>query len=461
MDDDVAGAQAGMNSTIPVVPRTGVASSSLLFLTSTVVASAGYFAATLILARQLGPGGRGTVAFATLSILAISRLARLGVPEAATVQAASSIAGRPVLLANQLVFAVFASALISAVLASFLFLFDLHPAGVTAGMIWTVCLGAILNAVVETLGAFLVGCGRRRIYALLGPLLGVGWPVGVVALWVTGQLGTTQSVLAFDAPLVVAVSVGLGAALSQGGIGRPHVGELRASLRLGFPAWVGSLAMFFNYRLDQFLLGVISSAAQLGVYSVAVNVSEVLLYAGNAAAVAVTPAVARSVPAVGAAMALRVTRGLAAVTVAATVVAIAVGPFVIPTVYGNRYRDALTPYVILAAGSVGWTISVILSGALLGARASRLSSFGSVAALGVSLVLDVALIPTYGATGAAIATTAGFAAAGATAGFAFLRRSGAPISELIPGPDDVRTLAGLVRSFRTDVRGVPAGEERP
>src|SRR5204863_257933 len=83
---------AGMNSTIPVVPRTGVASSSLLFLTSTVVASAGYFAATLILARQLGPGGRGTVAFATLSILAISRLARLGVPEAATVQAASSFA---------------------------------------------------------------------------------------------------------------------------------------------------------------------------------------------------------------------------------------------------------------------------------------------------------------------------------------------------------------------------------
>ena len=70
MDDDVAGAEAGMNSTIPVVPRTGVASSSLLFLTSTVVASAGYFAATLILARQLGPGGRGTVAFATLSILA-------------------------------------------------------------------------------------------------------------------------------------------------------------------------------------------------------------------------------------------------------------------------------------------------------------------------------------------------------------------------------------------------------
>ena len=58
--------------------------------------------------------------------------------------------------------------------------------------------------------------------------------------------------------------------------------------------WIGSLARFLNFRLDQVLMGFIATEAALGTYAVAVNASEVLLYLPSATAVALMPLVARS-----------------------------------------------------------------------------------------------------------------------------------------------------------------------
>src|SRR4029453_12815290 len=60
----------------------------------------GYFVAVLILARGLGPSGRGTVAFITVTALVVAHMAGLGVGEATTVLSARNQARRPVLLAN-------------------------------------------------------------------------------------------------------------------------------------------------------------------------------------------------------------------------------------------------------------------------------------------------------------------------------------------------------------------------
>ena len=43
-------------------------------------------------------------------------------------------------------------------------------------------------------------------------------------------------------------------------------------------ARIGSLSRFLNFRVDQILMGFLASEAALGIYAVAVNASEVLLY---------------------------------------------------------------------------------------------------------------------------------------------------------------------------------------
>ena len=58
-----------------------------------------------MLARSLGPSGRGTIAFITVTALVIARVAGLGVGEATTVYAARRSEARDVLLSNLVLFA--------------------------------------------------------------------------------------------------------------------------------------------------------------------------------------------------------------------------------------------------------------------------------------------------------------------------------------------------------------------
>jgi O-antigen/teichoic acid export membrane protein len=56
-----------------------VAGGSALLFWSKIAGNAGFFVAVLILARALGPTGRGTIAFITVTALVAARLAGLGI----------------------------------------------------------------------------------------------------------------------------------------------------------------------------------------------------------------------------------------------------------------------------------------------------------------------------------------------------------------------------------------------
>src|SRR5690349_24813657 len=69
-----------------------------------VVGNAGLFVGLLLVTRALGPSGRGTVAFLTVTALVTAWIARFGVTEATVVFAARRPQQRSVLLTNSLSF---------------------------------------------------------------------------------------------------------------------------------------------------------------------------------------------------------------------------------------------------------------------------------------------------------------------------------------------------------------------
>ena len=76
------------------------------------------------------------------------------------------------------------------------------------------------------------------------------------------------------------------------GIARPSLAMLRESVHFGSRAWVGSIARFLNFRVDQIMVVFIASEATLGIYAVAVNCSELLFYVPGAVAWVLVPFVA-------------------------------------------------------------------------------------------------------------------------------------------------------------------------
>jgi O-antigen/teichoic acid export membrane protein len=407
-----------------------------------VAGNAGYFASVLMLARGLAPHDRGAVAFVTVSALVISSLASFGAAEATKVFVARRPADRPRLLSN-VVLASACGALTGGGIAcgALLALGDARPSGVGRVELTAIVAGATAGAIALAAMAFLQGCSRFVAYSRVLAAGPWAYAVLVGALLAGPGLSVGRAVTAWVAAQAVAAVVLVAAALHGVGFGRPDARLMRESIGFGLRAWLGGLAHLLNARVDQVLLGLLASQAALGTYAVAVNGSEVLFYLPSAVATALLPVVARSDAAAGVERTLRVFRAVMVVTLAAVLVAAALGPVLLPLVFGEAYAGSVEPFLWLLPSAFGFAASAVFSNALLASGAPALSSLGPVVSLAVGVALDLVLMPTLGAVGAAIAASVALLAGGAVAVVAYGVRAGLRPGALIPRRADVELLA--------------------
>jgi O-antigen/teichoic acid export membrane protein len=380
-----------------------------------IAGNGGYFVAVLIVARGLGPAGRGTVAFITVTALVVAHIAGLGVGEATTVLAARRPGLRSVLLANALLFFL-ASGLIAAILAFFgLLVSGIEPAGVETPELVILGLGIVSCAAGQAGYSFLLGVERLRQLAFITGCASWVYAALVLVLWVGPGLTVGRAALAWTATeglraVVLILLSGRGTLL-----GSPSRGLLLEEVGFGIKLWVGSLARFLNFRTDQILMGFLASETALGFYAVAVNASEVLLYLPSSAATALLPLIARTEPARRGDETLRAFRSVVFVTAAGVAAAALLGPVVLPALFGDAFEESVGPFLWLLPGTLGFAASSVFSNALVGSSSPGLSSLGPMVSLIVGFGLDLALIPRFEATGAAVAASVAFLAGGATA----------------------------------------------
>ena len=415
-----------------------LARGSLVVFGTQLVANAGFLLAVLIIARGLGPEGRGTIAFVVVCALVLSRVAAFGLTDGTLVFASQRSGARPQLLSNALAFTVPAGLLVGgAVGVGLLLLGRAAPSGIGPAEIGLLVIGTVCITVQDTTDNFLVGSGKiwqREIVLAITP-----WVYAVVAatLLFTGALTVTTAAAAWAlSNLVGAVAL---AAVSYRGL--PLVGPdlplLRESIRFGLRAWGGHLASFLNLRVDQIILGFISTQATLGIYAAAVNGSEALLYFPAAVATTLVPTLARREPAARHEQALRTFRLLAITSIASIIVAAILGPVLLPILFGSRFQNSVPPFMWLLPGALGFSASRVFSSALLASTAAGRSSAGPITALIVGVVFDFILIPPFGAVGAAIAASAAFAASGVMTTLLYRHRVPFAWSRLVPGRDDL------------------------
>lgn len=437
----------------PSPERGVVAANSARAFAAQIVGNSGLFAGVLLVARALAPAGRGAVAFLTVSCLIVGRLANLGLPRATTVFAAQRPGSRPALLSNLVVLAGAGGALAGVLAAAVLLALGEHrPAGVSATAVLLVVPGVAASSLSEAGYSFLEGCGCFREWALVTATVPWLYAALIAVVWATTGLTVEWAVLLLAVTWATAAAALLLSSAREVGMARPAPRLLGETLRFGLRAWAGSLALFLNFRTDQILLGMIGSAAALGIYAVAVNASEVLLYLPAAIGTALVPAIAGSDPALRVERTLRVFRSLLLVTLAGVALAALAGPALVPLVFGEAYEGSVGPLLWLLPGALGFAASGVFSSALLASGSPGRSSFGPLVALAVGLVLDVILIPGYGAAGAAAAASAAFLAGGLAALLGYRACERFPARSLVPHRDDLKVLYAAVRGSLAKAR---------
>lgn len=411
----------------------------------------------LIVARALGPAGRGQVALLTTITYLTSQISLFGVEQANVNLAGNHPKMRPMLATNSFFFSiVFGGAAIGFV-SGLIAIFPVVGGSLPSGLRW-LALGSIPLLIFQTYLLLLVRADYRFAFANAGfivvPIVNVGAngtlaAIGAISVgtafstWVAGQaLGT----------LIFAWCVKYRLA----GFGSPDLAVARQMVGFGLRAQGGRVMMLGNYKLDQWFVGAISGARELGVYSVAVAWAEALFHLPTALSAVQRPDLVRASRREAVRQTGVVFRTAALITLPLAVVMVVAAPILCVTVFGADFRDSIVQLRVLAAGAFGILALKLLGNALTAQRKPMLET----AAIGVgfiaTLILDVALIPPYGGLGAAAASSLAYSAGGVAVALLFARRLGAGVGDLVPRTGDV---AAFWRGMKAMLRRRAAANE--
>lgn len=404
------------------------------------------FGSVLIVARTLGAAGRGEVAFLTTIAVLSSTLGLLGIDDANVNLAGREPAHRRALATNSVIL----SSLIGLVLAGVLIpLTSAYPAlaGNTAtGLRW-LAVAAIPVIILKTTLKFLLQADFRFAMSnaiwVMPPLLTF---LANVVLALTGHLSVAASFTSWVAAHILATMLLVGYIASRStGFGRPDVAVARRTLHFGGRSHVGRVMMVGNYRLDQWLVGAIAGNRELGLYSVAVSVAEVLFYLPTALTIAQRPYLVRTTKPDAARRAARAFRASATLTLAAAAGLALIAPVVMPMLFGAEFERSVLQLQILVVGAGGILALKLLGNALTAQQRPGLATAGAAAAFATTLALDAILIPLLGGTGAAIASAGSYLAGGLATAIIFMRFFGMRGSSLWPR---IRDVPELLRTMR-------------
>jgi O-antigen/teichoic acid export membrane protein len=316
---------------------------------------------------------------------------------------------------------------------------------------WVFAIAAPLFLNYNVLTTVLQGASRflaMNAVILAQPLvLAVLFAVGMAV----GGMGTTEALLYWSAATFVATALALWLlgpeGVQPGELLRVDLRSLGAEVRFGIQGQVGNLIQLLNYRLDQYIVLLFVSTAGVGIYAVAVTLSQSVWFAANAVAAVLLPRLTASDAADAARETPVMCRNTLLVSALGAGGLAAVSWWLVPTLFGSDFDGAVVPLLWLMPGTVALAGSKILASYVLSQGRPIVNSAITAVALVVTLAADFALIPVLDVTGAAIASSIAYVAHFVLSLVAYRSLSGGSIAEaLFVRPDDLRRYLDAARA---------------
>jgi O-antigen/teichoic acid export membrane protein len=409
-----------------------------------VTYATGFFA-SILLARALGPAGRGLAALPLAVLGIVMALAPLGLEHANFALASRGVRSR-VLWANDTVAAGGISLVVAMILGA---LFALVPGtlGDLPGTWYLVALGQVPLLLLTLFWSSVLQLEHRYRSVAAGVLLATAVHAVLVAvLFVADAISPFRVlVLTWIVNGLIAIWVLAVGIRNRVAAWRPDPVTLREGMVFGLKVHGGAIAFFLLLRVDQVLVQGLAGFRALGLYSLAVAIGEILWLLCEPLALAALPHQARADQAVDRRLAYATARLALVFSVAGGMVLWLAAPFLIELAYGGGFREAASLLRWLLPGIVALSAARPLSTLLLrDGRPVLLSVLGALT-LVVNVALNLALIPSVGAVGASIASSVAYV--GLLAAYvAFTRRAGiVGLRDLVPTAVDLSRLGSIGR----------------
>jgi O-antigen/teichoic acid export membrane protein len=361
---------------------------------------------SILLARALGPQGRGLFAVASTLLALGIQFGNLGLPSSNTYQVAREPRSLPSLLANSLVLSLVLGTVICAVVWGINWarptmlglptpVLLLAMAAIPLGMAYLLLQNLLLG--VQDVGTY----NRIEFVTRIAFVILI-----LVACW--GGVATVSWALV--AGLVTAAAAFLWAWFA---LNRRIAQQLKVpvtiswplfktNLRYGLKVYIVTLCGYLILKVDLLMVNGLAGTEQAGYYSISSALADLLYMLPSTICSILFPRLSAISDAQQRwKLTVRAMLGMCAVMVPLAVVAALLAPWAVRTLYGEAFLPAATPFMILCASMVFYSISTVISNYLsaIGFPPAVIGIWAVVALL--NLGLNAVLIPRFNIVGAA------------------------------------------------------------
>ncbi|HKT83948.1 MAG TPA: lipopolysaccharide biosynthesis protein [Solirubrobacterales bacterium] len=408
------------------------------------------FLLSLIATRALGPEGRGQYALALNLATMVWVISHLSVE-----QSVARMMGRREASLEELCHLASFSALalglfgVAVTLAIGLPARDALLGGANPA---TVVLAAV------TIPFTLIGQMATALLLRMGMLRPYGWTISVAAVFqfllVAGLelgIGLSPQLTMLAALLaIVAVAVALTVALARrvglaalSPVVKPRL--IRSALRIGIRLQPSSIALWLNLKVDLFLVGLLATTDEAGLYSLSASLADIVFTAVSTVALAALEAQTHAEEETAASYTLDfISQNIGVAVLLGLAAALVAYPFIV-FVYGSEWQGSVLPFVLLMPAVVALAIEEPARGLLIRIAPPLVISAAAAAGLALNVALNFALVPAVGISGASLASVASYWLAGILMLYLLSRYANVPMRDAIRLPRRDDALPRLLR----------------
>lgn len=208
---------------------------------------------------------------------------------------------------------------------------------------------------------------------------------------------------------------------------------IKDSFFYGGKVYLANALSFLNYRLDMFLIAFFLNPVAVGIYSIAVGLSEKLFIVSGAFATVLFPKISSADTKEEDAnnFSSKVSRHTFFIFSILSIVLMFFSYPLIWLFFGSDFLPAVIPLIILMPGIISFGVGGVLAADLGGRGKPHFAVISSLICLLVNIPLNILLIPKWGISGAALASAIGYWADTLVIFAAFSKISKKPVKEIL------------------------------
>lgn len=224
------------------------------------------------------------------------------------------------------------------------------------------------------------------------------------------------------------------------------------SVRYGMQGHLGNIIQLLNYRLDTVMVAYFMDIAYVGYYSIGVTIAETLFYFPATVGTMIfartiglsTDEANQTTP--------RICRNTLLITLLAALAVFLLSRYLVLLLYGSDFLPSVRPLWILLPGIVSLSVYKVLGNEIAGRGRPIINTIATGVSLVVNVSLNLLFIPRWGLSGAAFASTVSYTLTAILTLVVFTRISGNSwFDTIVVKREDLKTYVKLATSARSGI----------